>query len=66
MLTPLLSGFLLGFGSTILTDIVYRGKRSSEELTDTLRFGRVAGFGAACFLVGASVFVPKSLRVASF
>lgn len=59
-------GFLLGFGSTILTDIVYRGKRSQEELNDTLQFGRIAGFGAACFLVGASVFVPRSWRLASF
>ena len=59
-------GFLLGFGSTILTDIVYRGKRSQEELNDTLQFGRIAGFGAACFLVGASVFIPRSWRLASF
>jgi len=59
-------GFLMGYGSTILQDLLLKGKRAEEEVEKTKQFGLVVGTGLGCFLVGSSIFVPRSWRVAGF
>ena len=55
-------GFLLGFGLTLLKDFLVDGKRDPKDKQETLHFGMMVGFGMASALVGASLFIPASLR----
>jgi len=43
-------------------DTFLSNKRSAEDLAKTIEFGKIVGAGVGCFLVGASVFVPRKLR----
>ncbi|GMH56131.1 hypothetical protein TrRE_jg2361 [Triparma retinervis] len=57
-------GFLMGFGLTIMSDILLQGKRKKEDLASAKEFGVQVGLGVGTFLVGASVLVPRSWRIA--
>eukprot|EP00520_Triparma_pacifica_P020042 CAMPEP_0118662792 /NCGR_PEP_ID=MMETSP0785-20121206/17032_1 /TAXON_ID=91992 /ORGANISM="Bolidomonas pacifica, Strain CCMP 1866" /LENGTH=124 /DNA_ID=CAMNT_0006556383 /DNA_START=174 /DNA_END=545 /DNA_ORIENTATION=+ len=57
-------GFLMGFGATIIQDCLFMGKRTREDLRQAKEFGVFVGLGVGTFLVGASVLVPRSWRVA--
>jgi len=51
-------GFLLGFGVTVLKDLLIDGKRGEEDIALTCQYGKAVGLGMACTLVGASVMIP--------
>lgn len=53
--------FLLGFGWTIVSQLLFRDK-DLDQLGPILRKGAVVGLGLACTLVGAALFVPHSWR----
>ncbi|GMH95415.1 hypothetical protein TL16_g13152, partial [Triparma laevis f. inornata] len=62
-LETLVRGFLMGFGATILQDLLLQGKRSKDEVQKTKEFGVIVGLGLGCFMVGGSMLVPRSWRV---
>jgi len=55
-------GFLLGFGATVLKDLLIDGKREEADRLAAFEYGRSVGYGMACTLVGASLFVPSYFR----
>ena len=60
-----LRGFLLGFGGAILKDLLIDRKASadtSQDFSKTLKFAKLTGLGAACFLVGSAVVLPARWR----
>ena len=55
-------GFLLGFGATLLKDLLIDGKREAADRANAVHYGKYIGLGMGCVLVGLSVLVPTRLQ----
>lgn len=55
-------GFLLGYGLTIMNDLLVKGNRGDEDIAAAHRYGRNVGLGMACTMVGATVMLPTKLQ----
>ena len=55
-------GFLLGFGATLLKDLLIDGKREASDRANAVHYGKSIGLGMGCVLVGLSVLVPTRLQ----
>ena len=64
-------GFLLGFGTAILKDLLIDRKGSGADeskldFTKTLQFAKLVGLGSSCFMVGIAIVLPARLRAEMF
>ena len=55
-------GFLLGFGATLLKDLLIDGKREAADRANAVHYGKYIGLGMGCVLVGLSVLIPTRLQ----
>ena len=55
-------GFFLGFGATLLKDLLVDGKREAADRANAVHYGKYIGLGMGCVLVGLSVLVPTRLQ----
>ena len=55
-------GFLLGFGATLLKDLLIDGKRDAADRANAVHYGKYIGLGMGCVLVGLSVLIPTRLQ----
>ena len=55
-------GFLLGFGATLLKDLLIDGKREAADRANAVHYGKYIGRGMGCVLVGVSVLIPTRLQ----
>ena len=55
-------GFLLGFGTTLLKDLLLDGRRDDGDVQKSCQHAKYIGLGMGCALVGMSVMIPTRLQ----